>query len=110
MRTAILALAVAAACAVRASALTPKDLTPKEQAQYAKIKANPKSAESFLATRDYLHLATAVVADPKNKPLVMSLKRPKAYDDRYIFDDAEVAILNDAIDINLNMLAETLWP
>lgn len=108
MRTIALALAVVAVFAGRASALTPKDLNPEELARYEKVKANPKTAESFLATRDYVHKSAAVVANPQNKKLALALRRPPNFDESFLLagDDDKI---NAAVELSLNAIAEKMW-
>lgn len=109
MRAAIFALAAVAALAGSASALAPKDLTPQEQVLYAKVKNNPKLAEAFFATRDYVRKSAAVVAAPQNKALAVALKRPANFDDRFLLEGDEDK-LNEAVDLSLNAIAEKMWP
>lgn len=108
MRQAILALAALAAFIGRASALTPRNLNPQELARYETIKSDPRAAESFLATRDYVRKAAAVVAAPRNKRLALELKRPKSFNERFLLaGDAEK--INAAVELSLNALAETVF-
>jgi hypothetical protein len=108
MRKMMFALAAIAAFTGRASAITPKDLSPDELVKYEKVKTNPKAVESFLATRDYVHKAAAVIAAPSDKKLALAFKRPKTYDDRYLLEgDADT--INSAIDLSLGALADTLF-
>jgi hypothetical protein len=108
MRTLILALAVVAAFAARASALTPGELNPQEQAVYATIKADPAAAASFLATRDYVRKSDAVLAAPQNKKLAIAFARPKNYSAKYLLagDKDKIAA---AVEVSLNALAESLF-
>lgn len=111
MRAAILSLAAVAAVSVfagRASALTPIDLTPQELVQYSKVKNNPKSAEAFLATRDYVRKSAAVVAAPGNKTLAIGLKMPSTFDERYLMEGDD-EVINAAVELSLNALAEKMW-
>lgn len=106
MRKPLLALAFLAAFAGRAAALTPQELTPPEQEKYRLVKSNPAAAAAFLATRDYVHKAADIVANPGNKQAAMDLKKPKNFDAKYLLA-GDVDKINAAIDIGLDALAET---
>lgn len=108
MRQLILALALLASFAGRASALTPNDLNPQERARYEAIKSDPKAADSFLATRDYVRKSAAVVAAPDNTKLAMELKRPKNFDAKYLMA-GEVEKINAAVKLSLTALAESMY-
>lgn len=108
MRKAILALTVVAAFAGRASALTPSDLNPQELARYETIKADPKAAESFLATRDYVRKSAAIVASPTNTRIALELKRPKNFDAKYLMA-GDVDKINAAVKLSLTALAESMY-
>ncbi len=101
-----LALAFLVALSGRAAAITPAELTPAEQAKYQLVKSNPAAAAAFLATRDYVHKAADIVANPANKQAAMDLKKPKNFDVKYLLA-GDVDKINAAIDIGLDALAES---
>lgn len=109
MRKAMLALAAVAAFVANASALTPKDLNPQELAQYNKISGDPKSADSFLATRDFVRKCAAVNAAPENKALAIALKQPKNLNGKYL-SAADNETIDGAIELSVNAIAEKMWP
>ncbi len=85
-----------------ASALDPKGMTPWETARWAEFKDDRAAKEIFLSTRGYVHLAKRVV---EGKTPSSELKRPKAYDTKYLAEGDE-AIISKAIDKGLDDLAK----
>ncbi len=83
-------------------ALDPKDMTKWEVARWAELKDDKAAKEIFLSTRGYVHLAQRVV---EGKTPSSELKRPKAYDVKYLAA-GDVAIINKAIDKGLDDLAK----
>lgn len=109
MRLAILAVAAVAALAGRAgAAITPADLNSQERARYEAVKSDPKAADSFLATREYVHKAQAIAAAPLNARLALELKRPKNFDAKFLFA-GEVDTINTAVKLSLTALAESMY-
>jgi hypothetical protein len=108
MRKLLLVLVALAALSARASALTPGELTQQERSIYETIKSDPKSVESFLATRDYARKAAAIVAAPADKGLARQLKRPKNFNAKWLLA-GESDKVNAAVELSLNALAEAMW-
>lgn len=108
MRKSLIAFAFVAACAIRASALTPSELTAEEQAKFKLVQSNPAASESFLQTRGYVHLARKIVAEPGNVEQAKSLRVPKKYDAKYLFLADDLTIINKAIDISLDAVTSSM--
>jgi len=107
MRRISFALAAAAALASFASALTPQELkTPAEIQLYETIKANPAEVAVFLATRDYVHKAEAVL---KGKLSASELPgKPKNFSKIYLLP-GEKDTVNEAVKISVAALAQAMF-
>ena len=79
-------------------------LTPWEAARWKFAKDDPKLAAAFHATRDYVYLCRRV-ADGKAPPTNANVQRPKEFDTRFL-QEGDVAVLNKAVDLALDALAE----
>lgn len=88
--------------------MPPGELGPQETAIYEKVKANPAAVAAFLETRAYVRSSAAVVAAPENKKLARELRRPKAFNEKYVLAGEEDT-LNAATDLSLNAIAESMW-
>lgn len=99
MRSLVLPLALLAALASSAAALTPDNLDPalsaKEQKKYDSLVGNPQEAQSFLITRDYVRKA-----DKVNKGVIPARsfppQRPTGFTPRYLLPEDALTI-NDAL-------------
>lgn len=106
MRPLILSLALlsVAAAASAAPALTPQSLRPamtqEEQEYYDTIKNDPKTAQNFLITRDYVRKAQAVKSG-KMSPLSFPSQRPAGFSVDYLLPD-DPGVINDALGMYLS--------
>ena len=102
MRVLILLVTLLAAGAAHAVDLN--TLSPWEAARWKLVKDDPKLAPAFHATRDYVHLCRRIV---DGKAPYTDLKRPKEFDSRFL-ENADVAMINKAVDLSLDALADEL--
>ena len=103
MRSLLLSLVVFSAYATPVFALSPSDLKPpmtsEESSFYDKIKGDPASAQGFLATREYVRTARAVVTGSL-PPLSYPSDKPPGFSAKYLLAE-DPSILNKALGMYL---------
>jgi len=100
----IIVLLVGLLAAGTAQAVDLTTLTPWEAARWKVAKDDPKLAAAFHATRDYVYQCRRI-AEGRASPA--NLQRPKEFDARFL-ENADVAVINKAVDLSLDALAEEL--
>lgn len=106
MRRTLYSLAILAVLAAPAAALTPDQLTSDEQTAYQKVKGDPTSAQNFLATRDFVRKARAVVSGSSRATEMP--RKPSGFDERYLLPGDSDAI-DQAVIKGVSALAGSLF-
>ena len=104
MRRMSLAAVFAVLLAAPALALTPRQLTPREQQVYQTVKNDPNEAAAFLATREYVRKAQAVING--SLPAIKMPDKPANFEDQYLFP-GEVDLVNRAVSLALFALMDS---
>ena len=106
MRRTLFTLAILAGLHAPALALTQNDLTSDERQAYQAVQADPTAARNFLATRDYMRKAKAVVGGSLAASQLPA--KPKGFNSRYLLAGDE-DIIDQAVTLSVAAMAQTLW-
>lgn len=111
MRKILLSLVALAALSAKAGALSPADLpTAEERTRYEQLAATNKAdADAYLATRDYVRKAKAVV-EGNGKGALEFPGKPKNFASKYLAPDgSEKDVINAAVKLSIQAMSESRY-